>query len=182
LLLTMLAAACGAWLLGAIIPRLDVAGLDTLLMWDAFAIAFTIVTVGGVANAINIIDGYNGLASGYAVIVLAAFAVVSARVATRFFSPRHWRWQAPAGFSVLELSEGKFSGRRWGLPARFLAGGTFRAAGGTAPGSLAVVSAASARLPDIRDALFHFTAKEFLRGRSPGQPESLLLTCSSTDG
>ncbi|HYA47926.1 MAG TPA: glycosyltransferase [Burkholderiales bacterium] len=76
--LTMVAAAVGAWLLGAVIPRLDVPGLDTLLRWTPFAVAFTVFAVGGVANSINIIDGYNGLAAGHAVIVLAAMACVSA--------------------------------------------------------------------------------------------------------
>src|SRR5258708_7987765 len=36
LLLTMLAAAFGVWLLGAIIPRLDIPGFDTLLKWAPF--------------------------------------------------------------------------------------------------------------------------------------------------
>src|SRR2546428_12857796 len=53
LTLTILAAACGAWLLGAVLPRLDVPGVDTLLKWTPLAIAFTIFAVGGVANAIN---------------------------------------------------------------------------------------------------------------------------------
>src|SRR6266852_2129946 len=84
LLLTMIAAAFGVWLLGAVIPRLDIPGFDTLLKWAPVAIAFTMFAVGGVANAINIIDGYNGLAAGHAVIVLAAMAWVSALVGDDF--------------------------------------------------------------------------------------------------
>lgn len=84
LTLTMLAAGVGVWLLGAVIPRLDIPGFDTLLHWAPFAIAFTVFAVGGVANAINIIDGYNGLAAGHSVIVLAAFAWVAALVADPF--------------------------------------------------------------------------------------------------
>ncbi len=84
LMFTMLAAACGAWLLGAVLPRVDVPGVDTLLMWTPFAIAFTIFAVGGVANAINIIDGYNGLAGGCAIIVLAALAYASVQVGDGF--------------------------------------------------------------------------------------------------
>jgi UDP-N-acetylmuramyl pentapeptide phosphotransferase/UDP-N-acetylglucosamine-1-phosphate transferase len=76
----MAAAAIGVLLLGAVIPRLDVPGFDTLLRWSPFAIAFTAFAVGGVANSINIIDGYNGLAAGHAVIVLAAMAWLSAMV------------------------------------------------------------------------------------------------------
>jgi len=82
--LTMVAAAAGAWLLGAVIPRLDVPGLDALLRWAPFAVAFTVFAVGGVANSVNIIDGYNGLAAGHAVIVLAAMAYVSALVGDQF--------------------------------------------------------------------------------------------------
>lgn len=84
LMLTMLAAAIGVSLLGAVIPHLDVPGLDSLLRWSPFAIAFTAFAVGGVANSINIIDGYNGLAAGHAVIVLAAMAWVSAMVGDSF--------------------------------------------------------------------------------------------------
>jgi UDP-GlcNAc:undecaprenyl-phosphate/decaprenyl-phosphate GlcNAc-1-phosphate transferase len=84
LLLTMLAAACGAWLLGAVLPRLDIPGVDALLKWTPLAIAFTTFAVGGVANAVNIIDGYNGLAGGIAVIALAALAYVSASVGDGF--------------------------------------------------------------------------------------------------
>jgi UDP-N-acetylmuramyl pentapeptide phosphotransferase/UDP-N-acetylglucosamine-1-phosphate transferase len=83
-MLTMLAAAIGVWLLGAVIPRLDVPGFDVLLMWAPFGIAFTMFAVGGVANSINIIDGYNGLAGGHAVIVLAAMAWVSALLGDAF--------------------------------------------------------------------------------------------------
>jgi UDP-N-acetylmuramyl pentapeptide phosphotransferase/UDP-N-acetylglucosamine-1-phosphate transferase len=84
LMLTMAAAAIGVVLLGAVIPRLDVPGFDTLLRWSPFAIAFTAFAVGGVANSINIIDGYNGLAGGHAVIVLAAMAGLSAMLGDTF--------------------------------------------------------------------------------------------------
>jgi len=72
--MTMLAGGIGAWLLGAILNRLDIPGVDTALLWLPLSVAFTIFAVGGIANAINIIDGYNGLAGGFAAIVLAAMA------------------------------------------------------------------------------------------------------------
>ena len=84
LLMTMLAGSLGAWLLGAILNRLDIPGIDTALLWLPFAVAFTVFAVGGVANAINIIDGYNGLAAGFAVIVLIATAWVAAQVGDGF--------------------------------------------------------------------------------------------------
>ena len=77
LLLTMLAGVLGAWLLGAILTRLDIPGVDQALLWLPLAVAATAFAVGGVANAVNIIDGYNGLAGGFAVIVLATMAYVA---------------------------------------------------------------------------------------------------------
>ncbi len=50
-------------------------GLLTLPLW--LAVPFTLIAVTGVSNAINIIDGFNGLASGVSVIVLLSFSVVS---------------------------------------------------------------------------------------------------------
>lgn len=80
LLLTMISGAIGAWLLGAVIYRLDIPILDNIILWLPFAVAFTIVAIGGVANSINIIDGYNGLAGGFSVIILCAMAIVAAQV------------------------------------------------------------------------------------------------------
>lgn len=81
LLLTMAAGALASLLVGATLERLDVPGLDNLLQhWPLFAIAFTAFAVGGVANAINIIDGYNGLAGAYSIIALSALAWVSFQV------------------------------------------------------------------------------------------------------
>ena len=77
LIASMLSAALGAWLLGAVIPRLGLPGVDALLEWTPLAIAFTVFAVSGVTHSINIIDGYNGLASGIGIIALAAFAYVS---------------------------------------------------------------------------------------------------------
>lgn len=76
LFLTMLAGSCAAWLLGAVLQRLDVPGIDIALAWYPFAIMFTAFAVGGIANAINIIDGYNGLAGGFSIIVLLGLAFV----------------------------------------------------------------------------------------------------------
>lgn len=81
LLLTMAAGVLASVLVGATLDRLDVPGLDNLLQyWPLFAIVFTAFAVGGVANAMNIIDGYNGLASGYSIIALAALTWVASQV------------------------------------------------------------------------------------------------------
>lgn len=84
LLLTMISAGFGAWLLGATLNRLDIPGVDALMQWMPLAIAFTVFAVAGATNAINIIDGYNGLAAGVSIIVLAAMALVSAQLGDTF--------------------------------------------------------------------------------------------------
>ena len=84
LLLTMLAGSLAAWLLGAVLNRLDIPGIDHALTLLPFAVLFTSFAVGGIANAINIIDGFNGLVGGYAIIVLIALAVVAGQVGDPF--------------------------------------------------------------------------------------------------
>lgn len=81
LMLTISAGVIASLLVGATLDRTDVPGLDALLLHSPiFAIAFTAFAVGGVANAVNIIDGYHGLAGGYAVLVLAALGYVAMQV------------------------------------------------------------------------------------------------------
>lgn len=58
----------------AYLPRLDIWGFDSLLKLAPFAIIVTSFCVAGVANSINIIDGFHGLAGGATVIILAAMA------------------------------------------------------------------------------------------------------------
>lgn len=68
-----LSALAGILLLNAVIT--DV-GLDIKLPY-ALGFAFTIVAVIGSINSINIIDGFNGLAGGIAVMVLSSLACVA---------------------------------------------------------------------------------------------------------
>jgi len=60
--------------------RIDFLGftlVDYLLSNSIVSLLFTLLLVGGVVNAINIIDGYNGLLIGYSVAVLLAIAYVA---------------------------------------------------------------------------------------------------------
>lgn len=68
-------------LLGAAVSRVDVYGVDALLAMPALAFMFTLLAVGGVAHAINIIDGLNGLASGVCLMALLAVGYVAFQVA-----------------------------------------------------------------------------------------------------
>ena len=51
--------------------------IDTALTWLPLSVLFTAFAVGGVANAVNIIDGFNGLASGTVIIGLVALGFIA---------------------------------------------------------------------------------------------------------
>ena len=80
LLLTMGSAVLGYFLLGASLNRIDVPVIDTALQWWPVALLFTAVAIGGVANAMNIIDGYNGLSGVVSCVILAGLGYVASQV------------------------------------------------------------------------------------------------------
>lgn len=78
LLFTMIAAALGWWLLDGQLNRLDLPFVDELLQaWPLAAFALTLFAAGGVAHAVNIIDGYNGLSGFFIAAVFAGMAIVA---------------------------------------------------------------------------------------------------------
>lgn len=83
LLATALSAAMGGLLLGGWLTRLDIPGVDYLMAFGIVSVLVTCFAVAGVANAFNLIDGYNGLASMVAVIILAGLAYVASQVGDR---------------------------------------------------------------------------------------------------
>jgi UDP-N-acetylmuramyl pentapeptide phosphotransferase/UDP-N-acetylglucosamine-1-phosphate transferase len=77
LLAAFAAALLAAWALDAIVPRIGIPGVDSLFVHVAIALPFTVFAVGGAAHALNIVDGFNGLAGGVSVLMLSAVAVVA---------------------------------------------------------------------------------------------------------
>ncbi len=77
LMATFGSALLAAWLLGAYLPRLDIYGVDHLLQYGPLALVVTAVAVAGVSNAINIIDGFNGVAGGAVTIMLAGMGILA---------------------------------------------------------------------------------------------------------
>ena len=77
LLATMSCGVLGWAITGHSITDANMPGLDWLLGFTFVSVAFTAFSVGGVANAINIIDGFNGLAAGTVLVILAAFGVIT---------------------------------------------------------------------------------------------------------
>jgi UDP-N-acetylmuramyl pentapeptide phosphotransferase/UDP-N-acetylglucosamine-1-phosphate transferase len=65
---------------GVALDHVAVPVLDSFLMAAPVALAFTALAVGGVANAVNIIDGFHGLASGTATLCVAALGAIAVMV------------------------------------------------------------------------------------------------------
>jgi UDP-GlcNAc:undecaprenyl-phosphate/decaprenyl-phosphate GlcNAc-1-phosphate transferase len=78
LIATASSALLAGYLLGAWLSSLQILGIDNLMThYLLFAIIVTCFAVAGVANAFNIIDGYNGLSGMVGVIILGGISYVA---------------------------------------------------------------------------------------------------------
>jgi UDP-N-acetylmuramyl pentapeptide phosphotransferase/UDP-N-acetylglucosamine-1-phosphate transferase len=81
LLATVGAAGIAGSLLNAWLSSVQILGIDNLMLtYPFFAILITCFAVAGVSNAFNIIDGYNGLSSMVALIILLGISYVAFQV------------------------------------------------------------------------------------------------------
>lgn len=80
LLATIFSGAVFAAVSGYTLHHLDLPGVDDVIGLPLVAIAFTAFAVGGIANAMNIVDGCNGLSSGTSIILFVAFGLVARSV------------------------------------------------------------------------------------------------------
>lgn len=81
LLATMASGALAWYLTGIAMQNAGVPPLDWLLQLTPLAVLFTAFAVGGLANAINIIDGFNGLATGAVAIMFGALGLMASNLA-----------------------------------------------------------------------------------------------------
>jgi UDP-N-acetylmuramyl pentapeptide phosphotransferase/UDP-N-acetylglucosamine-1-phosphate transferase len=174
--LAMLAGALAYYALGAAVLKVDIPGIDWLLQFGLFSFVFTVVAVGGAANAINIIDGYNGLAAFVAASIFAGFAYVSFYLGDRM---------------LLVASVGMIGGIMgffiWNYPRGLIFlgdGGAYFL--GYMIGEISVLlmvrhPQVSAWFPlllciyPVFETLFSIYRKRLLRGRSPGMPDGVHL-------
>jgi UDP-GlcNAc:undecaprenyl-phosphate/decaprenyl-phosphate GlcNAc-1-phosphate transferase len=85
LVMTMLSASLGWWLLDGKLTRLDIPYFDQVLVAFApAAFVLTLIAGAGIAHAINIIDGYNGLSGFFVTVVLMSLAWVANQVGDAF--------------------------------------------------------------------------------------------------
>ncbi|MSP86328.1 MAG: hypothetical protein EXR38_01540 [Methylotenera sp.] len=79
LLLTLISAAIAACIIdkGLTLYHVDAVWMDKLLSIEVISLLFTLFVVGGFTNAINLIDGYNGLVGGFMVVALTAITIAA---------------------------------------------------------------------------------------------------------
>ena len=80
LFFTAVSAAMAVFVLDASITSAAIPGLDWVLSFGAGAAVVTVFVVAGVANSVNIIDGFNGLASMCAMLILMSVGYVAFQV------------------------------------------------------------------------------------------------------
>lgn len=176
LLLTMIAAAMGYFLLDAKIERLDWIWSVWSLHHAWIALPLTVLAVAGIANAINIIDGFNGLASVVTICMLFSLGYVAFQVGDMFILVAALIVAgATAGFLV------------WNYPVGLIFlgdGGAYLL--GFMLGELSVLLvmrnpqvstwyAALLLIYPVFETLFSVYRRFFLRGKSPGMPDGIHL-------
>lgn len=77
LIATVVSAALAYWLLDSVVDRTHVPLFETAVQWAPFAFALTLFIIAGITHAINIIDGFNGLASMCVLMMVLAIAYVA---------------------------------------------------------------------------------------------------------
>src|SRR4051812_18821342 len=108
LALTAMAAGLGFILLDARITQVDVPGLDNLLAIHAFSFVFTVFAVTGIAHAVNVIDGLNGLSSVNALLAAIGLGIVAWAVGDEFvFCAAFVLAGSVAGFFVINYPRGR---------------------------------------------------------------------------
>ena len=176
LLLTMTAAALGYVLLDVRIERLDWIFFTWSLTYVWIALPLTVLAVAGIANAINIIDGFNGLATVVTICMLLSLGYVAWQVNDTFVlvaalivagaAAGFLVWNYPAGLIFLGDGGAYFLGFMLGELAVLLV---------MRNNQVSTWYAALLLISPVFETLFSAYRRLFLRGQSPGTPDGIHL-------
>ena len=176
LFFTAVSAALAVWGVQSVIVYTAIPGLDWVVSMPLGAMLVTVFVVTGVANSVNIIDGFNGLASMCAMLMLGALAYVAFQVGDMAVM-----WLALAGIGALL---GFFV---WNYPAGlvFLGdGGAYFAGFYLAEVAILLLHRnpqVSPMFPllaciyPVFETLFSMYRRRVLQDRSPGMPDGIHL-------
>jgi len=176
LILTMTAAVMGYFLLGASIERIDWIFSYWPLKYIWISLPLTVLAVAGIANAINIIDGFNGLASVVTICMLLSLGYVALQVNDMFVlvvalmvagaTAGFLVWNYPAGLIFLGDGGAYFIGFMLGELALLLV---------MRNPQVSTWYAALLLIYPTFETLFSIYRRVFLRGTSPGVPDGIHL-------
>ncbi len=165
------------WLLNAVVTHTDVPGLDWIFSWPVAAVVLTVFGVAGFTNSINIIDGFNGLASMCVVIMLAALCYVAFQtddwlVATLALAGiggvlGFFVWNFPAGLIFLGDGGAYFLGFFVAEVAILLLARN--------PGDVSPLFPLLACIYPVFETIFSIYRRKFLRDMPPTMPDGIHL-------
>jgi UDP-N-acetylmuramyl pentapeptide phosphotransferase/UDP-N-acetylglucosamine-1-phosphate transferase len=176
LLLTMIAAWLGYILLDARIGRIDLpfGSIAITAVW--LVLPITILAVAGIANAINIIDGFNGLASVVTICMLVSLAYIAWQVGDVFVlvaalmvagaTAGFLIWNYPVGLIFLGDGGAYFIGFMLGELTLLLV---------MRNPQVSTWYAALLLIYPAFETLFSAWRRMFLRGKSPAMPDGIHL-------
>ncbi len=176
IILTSLGAIIAFLLAGVSIVRVDVLYVDEIFRIGIISLIFTVIAIVGLTNAINIIDGFNGLASMVSISILLAISYVAFKVGDSFVLVYSLVLiGAILGFFILNYPYGLI----------FLGdGGAYFIGFSIAVMSILLVKkhpevsawfAVLVNIYPVYETLFSIYRKKFLRKRSPTSPDGLHL-------
>lgn len=176
LILTMVAAAMGYFLLDARIERIDWIFSAWSLKYMWISLPLTVLAVAGIANAVNIIDGFNGLASVVTICMLLSLGYVAWQVNDMFLlvltlmvagaTTGFLIWNYPAGLIFLGDGGAYFLGFMLGELSILLV---------MRNPQVSTWYAALLLMYPVFETLFSVYRRLFLRGKSPGMPDGIHL-------
>jgi UDP-N-acetylmuramyl pentapeptide phosphotransferase/UDP-N-acetylglucosamine-1-phosphate transferase len=176
LVLTMIAALLGYLVLDAKIARLDMPFMSWDLLSPWIVVPLTILAVAGIANAVNIIDGFNGLASVVVICMLISLAYVAWQVGDMFVlvsaltvggaTAGFLIWNYPVGLIFLGDGGAYFIGFMLGELALLLV---------MRNPAVSTWYAALLLIYPAFETIFSAYRRMFVRGKSPAMPDGIHL-------
>lgn len=176
LILTMVAALLGYLVLRAQIVRLDMPFITWHLESPWLVLPLTVLAVAGIANAVNIIDGFNGLASAVTIFMLFSLAYVGWQVGDMFVlvsaltvagaTAGFLIWNYPAGLIFLGDGGAYFIGFMLGELALLLV---------MRNPQVSTWYAVLLLIYPAFETIFSVYRRMFVRGKSPTMPDGIHL-------